>query len=84
MIYAEDRDELMRHLKANDVGCEIYYPPPSPLSRSAFPYCSATSAAISRWHERAAAMSLALTPSTPTSAPDMIERVVEVIADFRA
>jgi len=81
VIYAEDRDELMRHLKANDVGCEIYYPLALHeqecfrllgYKRGDFPMA-----------ERAAAMSLAL-PIYPDLSPDMIERVVEVIADFRA
>jgi dTDP-4-amino-4,6-dideoxygalactose transaminase len=79
VIYTEDRKALMQHLQANKVGCEIYYP----LSlheqecfrllgykRGDFPHS-----------ERAAAMSLAL-PIFPDLAPEQIERVVEVIADF--
>lgn len=81
VIYSEQRDDLMAHLKANDVGCEIYYP----LSlheqecfrllgyaRGDFPLS-----------ERAAAMSLAL-PIYPDLTPEMIQRVVDVIAGFYA
>lgn len=81
VIYAEERDELLEHLKAHDVGCEIYYPlclheqecfRLLAYSKGAFPNA-----------ERAAAMSLAL-PIFPDLTPEMIHRVVEVIADFYA
>ncbi|PXA04758.1 transcriptional regulator [Coraliomargarita sinensis] len=81
VIYSEERDALMAHLKANDVGCEIYYPLALheqecfrllAYSKGDFPHA-----------ERAAAMSLAL-PIYPDLSPKMIERVVEVIADFYA
>jgi len=79
VIYTERRDELMQHLKANEVGCEIYYPLALHeqecfrllgYKKGDFPNA-----------ERAAAMSLAL-PIYPDLEPPMIERVVEVIADF--
>ncbi|MFP4070101.1 MAG: DegT/DnrJ/EryC1/StrS family aminotransferase [Opitutales bacterium] len=79
VIYTERREALMRHLKANDVGCEIYYPLALHeqecfrllgYQRGDFPHA-----------ERAAAMSLAL-PIFPDLSPQMIERVVAVIADF--
>ncbi len=81
IIYAEQRDELMAHLKSNGVGCEIYYPLALhqqecfrllAYQQGDFPYA-----------ERAAAMSLAL-PIYPDLTPEMIERVVEVIAEFYA
>ena len=76
VIYSEHRDALMAHLKANDVGCEIYYPLALHeqecfrllgYSKGAFPHA-----------ERAASMSLAL-PIYPDLTPEMIARVVEVI-----
>lgn len=79
VIYSEQRDALMTHLKANDVGCEIYYPLALhqqecfrllAYSKGDFPHA-----------ERAAAMSLAL-PIYPDLTTEMIERVVEVVADF--
>lgn len=79
VIYSDQRDALMRHLRANQIGCEIYYP----LSlhqqecfrslgyqQGAFPHS-----------ERAAAMSLAL-PVFPDLSDTQIERVVEVVSDF--
>jgi dTDP-4-amino-4,6-dideoxygalactose transaminase len=81
VIYSEKRDELMAHLKANHVGCEVYYPLALheqecfrllAYVRGEFPQA-----------ERAADMSLAL-PIYPDLTPAMIQRVVEVIADFFA
>lgn len=81
VIYSEQRDALMAYLKANDVGCEIYYPLALheqecfrllAYRKGEFPHA-----------ERAAAMSLAL-PIYPELRPEMIERVVEVIAEFYA
>lgn len=81
VIYSEQRDALMAHLKANDIGCEIYYPLALHeqecfrllgYSKGAFPQS-----------ERAAAMSLAL-PIYPDLSPEMIARVVQVIAEFEA
>lgn len=79
VIYSEQRDALMEHMKANNVGCEIYYPLALHeqecfrllgYKKGDFPNA-----------ERAAAMSLAL-PIYPDLTSEMIERVVEVIADF--
>jgi len=81
VIYTEQRSELMAYLKANHVGCEIYYPLALHQQecfrllayiKGDFPHA-----------ERAAAMSLAL-PIYPDLTPEMIQRVVEVIADFFA
>jgi dTDP-4-amino-4,6-dideoxygalactose transaminase len=81
VIYSDQRDALIDHLRANNVGCEIYYPLALHeqecfrllgYKKGDFPHS-----------ERAAAMSLAL-PIVPDLAPDQITRVVEVIADFFA
>lgn len=81
VIYCDQRDALMQHMKTNNVGCEIYYPLALHeqecfrmlgYPKGAFPHS-----------ERAAAMSLAL-PIYPDLTPEMIARVVEVIADFYA
>ena len=81
VIYSERRDELLKHLRANHVGCEIYYPlclheqecfRLLGYAKGDFPVA-----------ERAAAMSLAL-PIYPDLTPEMIARVVEVIAEFYA
>ena len=81
VIYSDQRDALIDHLRANNVGCEIYYPLALHeqecfrllgYKRGDFPNS-----------ERAAAMSLAL-PIFPDLAPEQIARVVEVITDFFA
>ena len=81
VIYSDQRDALIDHLRANNVGCEIYYPLALHeqecfrllgYSKGDFPNA-----------ERAASMSLAL-PIFPDLAPEQIARVVEVITDFLA
>ena len=81
VIYSEKRDELMAHLKANNVGCEIYYPL-SLHEQECFRLLAYTKGDFPN-AERAAKMSLAL-PIYPDLTPEMIHRVVEVIADFYA
>lgn len=81
VIYSEERDSLMAYMKANDVGCEIYYPlalheqecfRSLAYKKGDFPNA-----------ERAAEMSLAL-PIYPDLTPKMIHRVVEVITNYYA
>ncbi len=81
VIYSDQRDALMHHLRANHIGCEIYYPlalhqqecfQSLGYEKNQFPNA-----------ERAAAMSLAL-PVFPDLSTEQINRVVEVIADFFA
>ena len=79
VIYAEDRDALMAHLKAHHVGCEIYYPL-SLHQQECFRMLGYKKGDFPN-SERAAAMSLAL-PIYPDLTPEMIARVVEVIAGF--
>ena len=79
VIYSEQRDELMAHLKANDVGSEIYYP--LALHEQECFRLLAYIKGDFPCAERAAAMSLAL-PIYPDLSPEMIQRVVEVIAEF--
>lgn len=79
VIYSEERDELMAHLKANDVGCEIYYPL-ALHEQECFRLLGYVKGDFPN-SERAAAMSLAL-PIYPDLTPEMIRRVVEVIAEL--
>ena len=77
VIYAEERDALMAHLKANQVGCEIYYPL-SLHQQECFRLLGYSKGDFPN-SERAADMSLAL-PIYPDLTPNMIERVVELSA----
>lgn len=81
VIYTENRDALVQHMKANDVGCEIYYPL-SLHQQECFRLLGYSKGDFPN-AERAAAMSLAL-PIYPDLSTEMIERVVSVIADFKA
>lgn len=81
VIYAGQRDALMAHLKANGVGCEVYYP--LALHQQECFRLLAYLPGDFPHAERAAAKSLAL-PIYPDLTPAMIERVVAVIADFFA
>jgi dTDP-4-amino-4,6-dideoxygalactose transaminase len=81
VIYSEKRDALIAHLKANDVGCEVYYPL-ALHEQECFRLLGYTKGAFPH-AERAAGMSLAL-PIYPDLTPEMIRRVVEVISDFYA
>jgi dTDP-4-amino-4,6-dideoxygalactose transaminase len=79
VIYAEQRDALMAHLKENQVGCEIYYPL-SLHQQECFRMLGYAQGDFPH-SERAASMSLAL-PIYPDLSPEKITRVVEVIASF--
>ncbi len=80
VIYSENRDALMQHMKANDVGCEIYYPL-ALHEQECFRLLGYKQGDFPN-AERAAAMSLAL-PIYPDLTTEMIHRVVEVIASFQ-
>lgn len=80
VIYSEQRDALLKHMQSNQVGCEIYYPL-SLHEQACFQSLGYKKGDFPN-SERAAAMSLAL-PIFPDLADEMIERVVEVIAEFK-
>ena len=80
VIYTEDRKALMEHMRANDVGCEIYYPL-ALHEQECFRLLGYGEGTFPQ-AERAASMSLAL-PIFPELSDEMIHRVVEVIADFK-
>lgn len=79
VIYSDRRDALMKHLRANQIGCEIYYPL-ALHNQECFQFLGYGKEAFPN-AERAAAMSLAL-PVFPDLSAQQIERVVEVICDF--
>ena len=81
VIYSDQRDALINHLRNNNVGCEIYYPL-ALHEQECFRLLGYKKGDFPN-SERAAAMSLAL-PIFPDLAPEQITRVVEVITDFFA
>lgn len=81
VIYSDQRDALMQHLRSNQIGCEIYYPL-SLHEQECFHFLGYKKGAFPN-SERAAAMSLAL-PVFPDLSVQQIERVVEVIQNFFA
>lgn len=81
VIYSDRRDELMKHLRANHIGCEIYYP--LSLHEQACFHSLGYKKGAFPHSERAAAMSLAL-PIFPDLSEAQVKRVVEVVSDFYA
>lgn len=81
VIYSDRRDTLMEHLRANQIGCEIYYPL-ALHEQECFRYLGLSKGNFPN-AERAAAMSLAL-PVYPDLSKEQIERVVKVTCDFFA
>ena len=80
VIYTDNREALMAHMKEHSIGCEIYYP--LALHQQECFQSLGYHAGDFPHAERAAAMSLAL-PIYPDLTPEMIHRVVEVIAQFK-
>jgi dTDP-4-amino-4,6-dideoxygalactose transaminase len=80
-IRVPDRDEVMAHLKANDIGCAIYYPVPLHLQR-----CYADlgySEGDLPVAERAAAEVLSI-PVYPELTDDMVAHVAEEVLEAAA
>ena len=79
VIQVEKRDELVKYLQSNHIGCEIYYPVPFHL-QDCFKYLNYKKGDFPN-AERAAARSLAI-PIFPELTEDEQKEVVNTIADF--
>ena len=73
------RDEVVRHLQANQIGCEVYYPVPMHL-QECFAYLGNANGSFPE-SEKAAHEVMAL-PVYPELTSDMQDHVVKTILDF--
>lgn len=79
VLRTENRDELIAHLKSNEIGVEIYYPVPMHLQKC-FAHLGYKKGDLPE-SEKAAEEVLAL-PIYPELTPAMLEHVVATVAQF--
>ena len=79
VIRVPRRDEVVAHLKANDIGCEIYYPLPMHM-QECFAYLGYGEGDMSE-AEKAAKEVMAI-PVYPELTDEMKDHVVETILSF--
>jgi dTDP-4-amino-4,6-dideoxygalactose transaminase len=79
VIRVPRRDEVLAHLKANDIGCEIYYPVPMHL-QECFSYLGCREGDFPE-AEKAAAEVMAI-PVYPELTDEMKDVVVDTILSF--
>lgn len=79
VVRAKDRDRLEAFLKANGIGCEVFYPAPLPL-QECFAYLGHKKGDFPE-SEKASLETLAL-PMYAELTDEQIEQVVETVSDF--
>ena len=80
IIRVENRDELIKYLKENEIGCEIYYPVPF-HKQECFQFLYGNSKESFEHSDFSAQKSLAL-PIYPELTTEQITYIVETIKNF--